>query len=315
MDLFTHFIVPFILLFFLKSRYKLEGAFGGISVDFDFFIIFVGILFPQLFVFTHRGITHSFVFGFVSAVIFLFIITRGPVQKTIGRMIKRDLNLTFTYKTILIAYFGVLIHLLLDFLTTGGIPLFYPFSLTRFSGELYYYTDAITTLAALVVLGCLYFKIDPRYKKGAMILFMVLLISMGGIRGWEKNNALNSFESEIEGNFAYIAAYPTSDMFTWNVVLRSSDNQRYALYEYRGRNGEKIFQGNYSALTIKNGTYTSAITAIKKADELSVVENFKWRSFYTCIEASYENGQWKLTYFDIVGSYATRNNLTVYIKN
>ncbi|MBU4534771.1 MAG: hypothetical protein KKF16_02810 [Euryarchaeota archaeon] len=104
-------------------------------------------------------------------------------------------------------------------------------------------------------------------------------------------------------------------MFNWNVVLRSNDNQRYALYEYQGRNEEKIFQGNYSALTIKNGTYDSAMVAVKKADQLSVVENFKWRSFYTGIGAPYEDGQWKLTYFDIVGSYATQNNLPVYIEN
>ncbi|MDI6644732.1 MAG: metal-dependent hydrolase [Methanobacteriaceae archaeon] len=110
MDLITHFIVPYIILFFANSKNKLEGAFGGISIDFDFFIVFIGILFPQLFIVTHRGITHSFIFGFITALIFLFIITRNPVQRVIGKIIRRNLNLEFTRKTILLAYFGVLIH-------------------------------------------------------------------------------------------------------------------------------------------------------------------------------------------------------------
>lgn len=35
MDFFTHFLVPYIILFALKSKNKLEGAFGGISLDLD----------------------------------------------------------------------------------------------------------------------------------------------------------------------------------------------------------------------------------------------------------------------------------------
>jgi hypothetical protein len=37
MDSFTHFLIPFIILSFLKVKDKLSGALGGISIDFDFF--------------------------------------------------------------------------------------------------------------------------------------------------------------------------------------------------------------------------------------------------------------------------------------
>ncbi|MGC9517824.1 MAG: metal-dependent hydrolase [Methanomicrobiales archaeon] len=314
MDLITHFIVPYIILFFAKSKYKLEGALGGISIDFDTFIVFVGILFPQLFIFTHRGITHSFIFGFISALIFLFIITRNPIQNLIGRLIRRDLNLKFTKKTILLAYFGVLIHLLLDFLTTGGIPLFYPISITRFSAEIYSYIDPVTTLAALVVLATIYFKIDVKYKKAVMIIFMVMLISFGGIRIYEKNDAINSLKMEMNDNFTQIEAYPTSDMFLWQVVLIDPEKQYYKLYEYNGINGNNSFNGNFQTLTIKNGSYQSAVSAVNQADQLIEVKEFRWQAFYTCVDAQYENNQWKLTYYDFIGSYSTRNNLTVYIK-
>jgi len=313
MDIITHFIVPYIILFFVGSKHKLEGALGGISLDFDTFIVFVGILFPQLFVFSHRGITHSFIFGFITAVIFLYIITRLPVQKLIGKIIRRNLNLKFTKKTVLLAYFGALTHLLLDFLTTGGIPLLFPFSLTRFSAEIYSYIDPVTTLAALIVLAAIYFRIDVRYKKAAMIIFMVMLISFGGIRICEKNNAINSLNPDLNENFTQISAYPTSDMFVWKVVLTDPEKQEYKLYEYDGLTGTKNFQGNYKSLTIKNGSYESAISATKKANQLIEVQEFRWNAFYTCINAQYENSQWKLTYYDFIGSYSSRSNLTVYI--
>ncbi|MGZ7160874.1 MAG: metal-dependent hydrolase, partial [Methanobacterium sp.] len=145
MDFFTHFLVPFIILFALKSKNKLEGAFGGISPDFDtIFIAWIGFLVPYLFVFSHRGITHSFIFAAVTSTIFLFIISRKQIIGTINWIIRRDLRVEFTLKAIGIAYFGALTHLFLDFLTSKGIPLFFPFTLQRFSAEIYYYIDVTT---------------------------------------------------------------------------------------------------------------------------------------------------------------------------
>ena len=128
------------------------------------------------FIFTHRGITHSFIFGLVTAIIFLYIISRPRVYGLINDLMKRDISVEFNWKNVSLAYFGVLIHLFLDFLTTGGIPLLYPFSLIRFSANLYYYTDLVTTLVAMVVLLVLYLRLDPKYKKIALAGFLVMLI-------------------------------------------------------------------------------------------------------------------------------------------
>ena len=313
MDLITHFLVPYIILFFANSENKLEGAFGGISIDFDTFIVFIGVIFPQLFIVTHRGITHSFIFGFISALIFLYILTRTKVQKLIGIVIRRNLDLKFTKKTILLAYFGVLIHLILDFLTTGGIPLLYPFSITRYSAEIYSYIDPFTTVAALIVLATIYFRIDIRYKKAAMIIFIVMLISIGGIRLYEKNNAYNTLKTDLNENFSEISTYPTSDMFLWKVVVTNPKKREYRLYEYYGLKGTNKFLGEYRSLSVKNGSYESALTAVKDADKLFKVQEFRWHAFYTCINAHYQNNKWKLTYSDFIGSYSTRENLTVYI--
>ncbi len=313
MDLFTHFLIPFIILFFIGCKRPIEGGLGGTSVDFDIFLIFIGFLLPEFFILTHRGITHTFIFGFVTAVVFLYIVTRRPVQEFVAKIIKRDYHLIFTWKTVLLAYFGVLTHLFLDFLTTGGIPLLYPFSMERFSAHLYNYTDGITTLAAMAVLAILYIKTDLKYKKIAMILFVIMLVSFGCIRGYEKINASHSLEENLEGNFTQIATYPTSDMFVWQGVLINPKNQKYQLYTYNGLTGQKSFQGNYSGLTIENGSYDSAMIAIKKANQTTDAQRFIWYSYYTCIDAKYENNKWKITYFNFVGGHYGPANLTVYI--
>lgn len=314
MDLFTHFLVPFIILFFIGCKKPLAGGLGGISIDFDVLLVGIGFLLPYLFIFTHRGITHSFVFGFVTAVIFLYVLSRKPVTEFVSKIIKRDFKIDFTGKTILLAYFGVLLHLLLDFLTTGGIALLYPFSLAKFSGELYYYTDFITTLISLSVLIIIYLKIDLKYKKIVMILFLVMLISFGGIRAYEKNDALIAMESNLNGNFTEMTAYPTSDIFTWKIVIFDSKNQAYELYTYYNLNRSKNLQGTYKKINITSD-YSAGKVAIAKADELDVVKSFKWESFYSCVIAQKQNERWKITYFDFLGNHFRPNNITVYINS
>jgi inner membrane protein len=313
MDLFTHFLVPYIILFFAKSKDKLAGGLGGISIDFDFFIVGIGFLIPELFIFTHRGITHSFVFGFITAVIFMYIFTREPVQKWIGNLIKRDLNLKFTCKTVLLAYFGVLTHLLLDYLTTGGIPLFYPFSLSKYSAYLYNYIDVFTMVIAILVIVIIYIRIDVKYKKIAMMLFMIMLFVFGGVRAYEKMNTISSMETSLTGDFSQINTYPTANTFVWKVVLTDPKNSKYQLYEYDTLNGQKTFHGSYNATNIKNGTYKSAMVAISSANKLVEVQKFRWNAFYTCVNATYHDDKWQIIYFDFLGNHYQPNNLTVYV--
>ncbi|MDI6644733.1 MAG: hypothetical protein QME14_06690 [Methanobacteriaceae archaeon] len=202
---------------------------------------------------------------------------------------------------------------MLDFLTTGGIPLFYPFSITRFSAEIYSYVDPFITVAALIVLATIYFQIDIRYKKAAMIIFMIMLVSFGGIRLYEKNNAFNAFKPDLNENFTEISTYPTSNMFLWRVVVSDHDKGEYRLYENDGLSGKKKFLGEYRSLSVENGSYESALIAVKDANQLLEVQEFKWHAFYMCIDAQYQNNKWKLTYYDFIGSYSTRENLTIYI--
>ena len=105
----------------------------------------------------------------------------------------------------------------MDFLTSKGVPLLYPFTLQRFSAEIYYYIDVTTAVIALAVLLILYLRLDMKYKKAAMIIFMIVLVSFGGIRAYEKNAALA--ENPVSGNLVYSTAYPTADMDRGGITI------------------------------------------------------------------------------------------------
>jgi inner membrane protein len=311
MDLLTHFLVPYIILTAVKSKNKLAGAFGGISPDFDTILVaWIGILSPNLFIFSHRGITHSFIFGFVTSTIFLYVISRKQVNQFIGNIIKRDITVKFTKTTIAIAYFGVLTHLFLDYLTTLGIPLFFPFSITRYALNLYQSLDLITIILAAIVMIIIYMKVNYKYKKAAMAIFMIILISFGGLRAYEKINILDDETPTLNGNYNQLSLYPTSNIFVWNVVKSNSQNSSYIVSEYNGWSNQESNIQTFNTPSVENGNYSAGLNAIKIADTLPVVKQFKWNSYYTIVDARYNSTKWDVTYSDIVNSY-TANNLTV----
>lgn len=314
MDFFTHFLVPFIILSALKSKNKLEGGFGGISLDFDtIFITWIGFLVPYLFVFSHRGITHSFIFAGITSTLFLYIISRKQINGFIGKIIHRDISVEFNFKTVGIAYFGALIHLFLDCLTSRGIPLLYPFTLERFSAEIYYYIDITTAVIALIVIFILYLKLDMKYKKVAMAVFIIILISFGGIRAYEKVNSID--DNSVTGNFTQITAYPTNDIFTWTIVESDSTNSNYYSFKYNTLNKEKSDPKLVQNLTVTGGSIQSAQKAINNADKLPEIQNFRWDAYDTCINANYNGSVWELTYFDVVDTGYHSNNIKVVIPS
>lgn len=323
MDLITHFLVPYIILTAIGSKNKLAGAFGGISLDFDtifvapldnIIVALTGTLAPGLFILAHRGITHSFVFALITSTIFLYVLSRKQVNKFISDIIKRDISVKFTKTTIALAYFGALIHLFLDFLTTKGIPLFYPFSITRYAAEIYPAVDIIITILAVITLLVIYLKVNQKYKKAAMAVFMIVLVSFGCIMAYEKVNTINAQKITLNGNYTQISTYPTQDMFTWQVIESNAQNSSYRVSEYNTWLNQESDIKTYKNPLIENGSYSSALNAINTANTLPDVQKFKFNSYYALVDAKYSSGKWDITYYDILNSW-TERSLTVSIPS
>jgi len=241
-------------------------------------------------------------------VVFIYILTRSSVKNFINKLFKRPLHVEFNARSVALAYFGVLTHLLLDYLTTGGIPLLYPLSMTRFTANIYYYTDPFTTILTIAVIIILYLCLQSKYKKIAMALFMVVLISLGGIRAYEKMDTIQS--QTLNDGYTSITAYPTSDLFTWKVV-ESDGGSRYRYYTFNNLKKENSTEmKEVKKLTIQNGSYSDAQKAIKYADSLPKVRKFKWNSYYAIINADQKSENWIITYSDFMGFWGP-NNITV----
>ncbi|MDL5501859.1 MAG: metal-dependent hydrolase, partial [Candidatus Methanoperedens sp.] len=194
MDLFTHALYPYLFGNYFKQKKEEITAFviGGIAPDFDIFLLLIQYLYPTFFLITHRGITHSIFFGFFTGVIVLYLASSNAIKKIIQKYI--DFKPVFSRRNIVYAFAGIIVHLALDYSTSGGIPLFYPFDTTRYSAELFFYTDIYLTIISLIMVIYLFRKpFQTRMITKFLIILLLISGGLGALRFAEKSNAEQFF--------------------------------------------------------------------------------------------------------------------------
>jgi inner membrane protein len=269
MDLFTHALFPYLLgNYFKKKKEEITAlVIGSIAPDFDIFLLLIQYLYPTFFLITHRGITHSLFFGFFTGIIVLYLASRKGIKKRVQKYL--DFQPVFSYRNIAYAYAGVVIHLLLDYSTTRGVPLFFPFETTRYSAELFFYTDIYLTL----------------------IIFLFIFAGLAAMRFIEKSNSQDFF------NDRSIQTFPTMNPFTW--YAQKEDVDKITIFEYDGLEGKS----NYNMTVLRFNILSAGDgldKALDKADQLPQAKMFRWRAHAVAVNASYGNGTWSLEYFDPV---------------
>lgn len=249
MDTFTHGLFPFL---FGKAGKKGKEActallVGGLAPDFDilflfarFFLGFFSISVPSSLLLTHRGITHSIIFGIIFSWLALYVASRKPVLAAFNYIFKSDISILITPKVLLFAGLGALSHMFLDFTTTYGVPLLYPFTTERYSLELFFYVDPYLIAAGAGMTAFAFYKrnwfktpfgsasnigIESTYKKLFYVMIAALLL-FGGLRFYEKNISAEYFSTGID------AVYPSFSPFVWYVEKQDSDNKTITVYEF-----------------------------------------------------------------------------------
>lgn len=84
MDVISHAVLPYLLGSSFKMDRKLLAAFviGGVAPDLDVLIIWLALIFPSPdLLLVHRGITHSLLFGSLTALAAMLIISRPPGER------------------------------------------------------------------------------------------------------------------------------------------------------------------------------------------------------------------------------------------
>lgn len=252
MDSLTHGLLPFLAGKFFRRNREECGALllGGLAPDFDIFIMWISMFFQTSALVTHRGITHTLVFGLVTAAAVLFVASRGYFQALLKYAFRTDVRLSMKPHLLLFTYIGLLSHLFLDGLTTYGIPLFYPFSLERYSLELFFYIDFyLFAISAALILYAISKrrkislppearskKMQGTYVKMFFVLVAALLL-LSGLRYYEKSVSADYF------NLSKESVFPSLDPFEWNVVDRAGGT--LYVFDSLGKKiaGEQNFSG------------------------------------------------------------------------
>lgn len=251
MDSFTHGLFPFLAgKFFRRSRAECAALLlGGLAPDFDVFLMWITLFFDTTLPITHRGITHTIIFGFATAAIVLFLASRKYFQKIIQYAFRTDIALSMTPKILAFTYIGLLSHLFLDCLTTYGLAIMYPFTLHRYSAELFFYIDQYLLAMSMVLTGYMIFlgrkmKLPPEKRSAKLqstyvkmfCVFIAALALFGCLRHYEKSVAVEHF------NLPPGSAYPSFSPFTWDVY----DAANKTVYVFDTLNKIIIFEYAFS---------------------------------------------------------------------
>jgi inner membrane protein len=253
-------------------------------------VVWVNYIHPTSLLIVHRGFTHTFFFGFFIAAFMLFLATRDQVLARLQRFISLDLD--FSAPCLAFAYAGIISHLFLDYLTTRGVPLFYPFVAARYSAEIFSMIEIIIMIGSLLVLGELYRERSrAKFNKNLFIIFVAFLLIVSGIRLEGKEMARGNLDDKSA------EVYPDSNLFQWAILENDSD--RFHVYELNSLYGEMPHNSTFLRLNISSGSM-GAERALDLAENLPQVKLFRWRAYAVAINASELNGSWLLEYYDPV---------------
>jgi len=293
MDLFTHALLPYLLGSYLGLDKRLLAALvlGGIAPDLDILVSWINSVYPTTLLLVHRGITHTLFFGFFFALLIFYLASRERIKGFLGRFIKYDLE--FSAKSLGFLYAGVLMHLFVDYTTTRGAPLFYPWQAARYSADIFSQIEPVALIASLLVLAEL---IRERHRtifnKNILIIFILFFVIMGGIRIEGKASA----ESFFDGQNASV--YPDSNPFAW--VALENDSHQFLVYKYDSLAGKVTNSSAFARITVAS-SLTQAKAAMDESEKLPQVRLFRWRAYAVAISAtSQQNRSWSIEYYDPV---------------
>ncbi len=291
MDIFSHALIPYLLASYFRLDRRLLAALvlGGIAPDLDVPIAWIGGLYPSDLLLVHRGITHTLFFGFFFALLVFYLASRQPVKTFLSRFIKYDL--IFSPASLLFLYAGVLLHLFVDYTTTRGVPLFYPWQAARYSADIFSQIEPAALIVSLLVLAELIRERQrTRFNKNILILFVVFFLIMGGIRIEGKASAESFFSVQN------IEVHPDSNPFSW--VLLENESNEFLVYKYDSLKNEVTSRSAFSKLIVASDVAESK-QAIGAAEKLPQVRLFRWRAYAVAINATSErDGSWAIEYYD-----------------
>jgi inner membrane protein len=336
MDVISHAVLPYLLGSSFMMDRKLLAAFviGGVAPDLDVLIIWLALIFPSPdLLLVHRGITHSLLFGSLTALAAMLLLSRPPGRDIFRRWTGIDFSLSWPVAGL--AFAGVLMHLFLDYLITKGVPLLYPLDKARFSAELLFHYEIIILVSSICIALWLirrFFEkksVSRNTNNKVLVLFLIVLLAVGGARveGKERALALENYGNiarDLKGDFE---VFPDWSLFQWNILNKNESGFR--VYSYNSLNNNISYIASYPRLHVeldsgnpesasdlnldnflkkdidpkasfRRGEISDLKEALRLADSHPKVVLFRWRACAVAVNASRNNGSWSFEYYDPV---------------
>jgi inner membrane protein len=289
MDLITHALLLYLLGRFLGLEKRLLAALvlGGISPDLDFWLYWPGSVLPPSLLLVHRGITHSFLFGVIFGLLLLYLAALPRAKGLWARF--GDFRPEISGGSVAAVCCGAMIHLLMDYTTTRGVPMLFPWQMIRYSADIFFQIEPIVLAASIILTAALLRSRALRLKKNLLVAFLLFLLVVGAVRMEGKMAA----EESLPGN---AAVHPSPGLFSWAALVEEED--RYLVSRYDLLAGSVSDASAFPRLRA-GSRRDEALEALAHADDLPAVRLFRWRAYGVAVNAtSSGNGSWDIEYYD-----------------
>jgi inner membrane protein len=289
MDLITHALLLYLLGRFLGLEKRTQAALvlGGISPDLDFWLSWPGsILSPNLLL-VHRGITHSLLFGTIFGLLLLYLAALPRAKGLSARF--GDCRPGVSWGSVAAVSCGVMIHLLMDYTTTRGVPMLFPWQMQRYSADIFFQIEPIVLAASIIVAAALLRSRALRSKKNMFVVFLLFLLVVGAVRIDGKMAAEESLPKNA-------TVHPGPGLFSWAALWEEEDRYMVSRYDLLAESASAASAfPRLRAVSSRD----EALEALAHADDLPQVGLFRWRAYAVAVNATASgNGSWDIEYYD-----------------
>lgn len=181
MDVFTHFAVPYLLLWALRRphRERLAAGLGGYAPDLDVLTAPLAHVFPDLYFLGHRGVSHTLLGAPLHALVLVGVLALPWWSRRWPRMEAYR----FGPRLVLLAMVASYTHLVLDVVTMWGVPLLWPWSFDRFTTSWFFYgVPWLLPLSAWLAWRALRDRADDAFLRRVALALALVLVASGALR-------------------------------------------------------------------------------------------------------------------------------------
>lgn len=282
MDVFTHFVLPYLVVYVLSQhrRASLAAGIGGIAPDLDSVTTLVAFWDPLYFL-GHRGFSHSFLGAPVYALT-LVLLLRAPFWRRV-LPIAEHVRLSAPL-AIVAAAFGYT-HLSLDWLTMWGVPLLYPWSTQRFTtGWFFYSVTPMIPFSAWLAWRIARGTDTARIRRVGLALLVSILLVAGTIRA-----------ATFPRDGAYDVVQPAADEWSWNALAHDEKGWHATFYSWGRARGEAF----YLEPAIDDPGAQAALSLARAHVEHRAFELYSAGPTIARVEPR-DQGGWNVTFLDLM---------------